>query len=69
VDVERANQIYSRSEPRQTSGENLITNPDQAKDVTAEIRAQIEQDGIQALKAQTGAASYSLSALLGAAPA
>jgi len=69
VDVERANQIYSQSASQLTSGEEVVTSPEQAKTLATEIRAQIEQDGLQALRAQTGAASNSLSALLEAAPA
>ena len=38
VDVERANQIYSQSKARLSSGENQITNPEQAKSLAAEIR-------------------------------
>ena len=68
VDVERANQIYSRSTSKLSSGEEPITSSEQAKSLVAEIRTQIEANASQALKAQTGAASSSLSALLEAAP-
>jgi hypothetical protein len=68
VDVERANQIYSQSKAKLSSGEDPITNPEQARSLAAEIRVQIETNGQQALQAQTGAASTSLSALLEAAP-
>jgi len=69
VDVERANQIYNSSETRPSSGENTITNLEQAKAVAAEIRSQIEANAMQVLKAQTGASSDSLAAVLEAAPA
>jgi hypothetical protein len=68
VDIERANQIYNQSTARLQSGNDLITNSEQAKAVATEIRVQIEQNGQEALKAQTGSASKSLSALLEAAP-
>jgi hypothetical protein len=68
VDVERANQVYSKSKANPTSGENRITSPDQAKSLVAEIRTQIEANAELALKAQTGAAANSLPALLEAAP-
>ncbi len=68
VDVERANQIYNRSSPKQPSGENAITNPEQAKVVAAEIRTQIEGNALEALKAQAGPGSGGLPALLEAAP-
>jgi hypothetical protein len=68
VDVERANQIYNQSTSKLSSGEEPITSPEQARSLVAEIRTQIEADASQALKAQTGAASGSLSALLEAAP-
>ncbi len=69
VDVERANKIYSQSASKASSGNNSITNSEQAKDIAAKIRAQIEGDAHQALRAQIGAGSGGLAALLEAAPA
>lgn len=69
VDVERANQIYNSSETRLPSGEDTITNQEQAKAVAAEVRSQIEANVLQVLKVQTGASSDSLAAILEAAPA
>lgn len=69
VDVERANQIYNSSETRPSSGKDAITNLEQAKAVAVEIHSQIEANALQVLKAQTGASSDSLAAVLEAAPA
>jgi hypothetical protein len=70
VDIERASQIYHSSEYR-VSSEGTITNQEQAQAVAAEIRSQIEANGLQSLKAMTGAisSSDSLAAILEAAPA
>lgn len=68
IDIDRANQIFSRSTPRPLSDEDRITSPEQAKAMVTQIRLQIEEDGLQALKAQTGAGSAALASLLEAAP-
>ncbi len=67
VDVERANQIFSQSQS-QASREISITTPEQARLVAADIRGMIEENGLQALQAQSGPGSANLSALLEAAP-
>lgn len=69
VNVERANQIYNQSTAKPSSDQSLISTYEQAQSLVAEIRSQIEANGQQALKAQTGAISDSLPALLEAAPA
>ena len=69
VDVERASQILSQSQTQTSSGNDSIFTPDQASSAVAELRAQIAENGIQALRAQAGPASVNLSALLEAAPA
>ena len=68
VDVERANQIYSQSQTKTASGESTISTPEQARLVAADLRGQIEENGLQALQAQAGPASANLSALLETAP-
>ncbi len=71
VDIERASQIYHSSESKVSSDEGTITNQEQAQAVAAKIRSQIEANGLQSLKAMTGAisSSDSLTAILEAAPA
>lgn len=69
VDVERANRIFNSSTPKHSSGEDVITNPEHARAVAAEIRTQIEGNAMQALKAQTGSGTSGLSVLLETAPA
>lgn len=69
VDVERANQIYNSSASKPAPGRDFITNLEQAKAVAAEIRVQMEENSQQAFKAQTGASSTGLAALLEAVPA
>jgi hypothetical protein len=68
VDVERANQIYSQSTAKPSSKKTTIANPERALTLAADIHQQIEENSAQALKAQTGGISNSLSALLEAAP-
>ncbi len=68
VDVERANQVYSRTQAQVSPKEDAIHTHEQASALVAKISEQIEQDGLQALQAQAGSASASLSALLEAAP-
>jgi hypothetical protein len=68
VSVDRASQIYNQSTTKLFSGEDPIADPEEAKSLAAEIRLQIETNGQQALKAQTGSATKSLFALLEAAP-
>ncbi len=68
VDIGRANQVYNSATAKPSSGEDVITSPEQAKAIASEIRTQIETNGRQALRAQAGASSGGLAALLEAAP-
>ncbi len=69
VSVERANQVLSQLQNQASNGNNAISTPEQARSAVAELRSQIADNGIQALRAQAGPASVNLSALLEAAPA
>jgi hypothetical protein len=68
VDVERANQIYSQEQIHISSREEPDTNQIQARLLASDIGKQIEADAIQALKAQAGSVSISITALLETAP-
>lgn len=68
VDVGRANQLFNQA-AQSLSDEPVITNPEQAKEVAAEITQQLSSDAEKALRSQAGSASGELAALLETAPA
>lgn len=68
VDVGRANQLFNQAETS-LSDEAVISNPEQAKEVAAELTRQFASDADKALSSQAGSASGDLAALLETAPA
>jgi hypothetical protein len=67
VDVGRANRLFNQAENSLSS--EPISDPEQAKEVAAEITTQFAGDADRALRAQAGSASADLAALLETAPA
>jgi hypothetical protein len=68
VDVGRASQLFNQA-AQSLSDEPVISNPEQAKEVAAEITQQFTSDADKALRSQAGSASGDLAVLLEAAPA
>jgi hypothetical protein len=68
VDVGRANKLFNQA-VQSLSDEPVITNPEQAQQIAAEITRQFSGDGDKALRAQGASASVDLAALLETAPA
>ncbi len=67
VDVGRANQLFNQAEAR-VSDTSVISSPEQAKEVAAEIAQKLTADAAGALRAQAGSISGDQTALLEVAP-